>query len=131
MLLLLGLAARADKMGFTPYGYGVDKPVVVRSTVSYGRGWQMLRSRGEGSAATGPCDPPQDPSDCNCSSANPPTPADSEMPACLARVAASLEEEKRAAMAHKEAKRTSQALHAMKRAKIMSNEIAAAKEGAE
>ena len=29
MLLLLGLA-RADKMGFTPYGYGVDKPVVVR-----------------------------------------------------------------------------------------------------
>ena len=54
-----------------------------------------------------------------------------EMPAYLARVAASLEEEKRAAMAHKEAKRTSQALHAMKRAKIMSNEIAAAKEGAE
>ena len=83
LLLLLGLA-RADKMGFTPYGYGVDKPVVVRSTVSYGRGWQMLRSRGEGSTATGPCDPPQDPSDCNCSSANPPTPADSEMPACLA-----------------------------------------------
>ena len=54
-----------------------------------------------------------------------------EMPAYLARVAASLEEEKRAAMAHKEAKRTSQGLHAMKRAKIMSNEIAAAKEGAE
>ena len=82
-LLLLGLA-RTDKMGFTPYGYGVDKPVVVRSTVSYGRGWQMLRSRGEGSTATGACDPPQDPSDCNCSSVTTPPPADSEMPACLA-----------------------------------------------
>ena len=98
LLLLLGLA-RADKMGFTPYGYGVDKPVVVRSTVSYGRGWQMLRSRGEGSTATGPCDPPQDPSDCNCSSANPPTPADSEMPACLATSLCHLREPSRAGAA--------------------------------
>ena len=30
----------ADKQGHTPYGYGVDIPVLVRSTVSYGRGWQ-------------------------------------------------------------------------------------------
>ena len=82
-LILLGMS-RADKQGFTPYGYGVDKPVVVRSTVSYGRGWQMLRSRGEGSTATGPCDPPQEPGDCNCSSTATTPPADSEMPTCLA-----------------------------------------------
>jgi len=73
----------ADKQGYTPYGYGVDKPVVVRSTVSYGRGWQMLRSRGEGSTATGPCDPPQDAADCNCSLTASPPPTDDRMPSCL------------------------------------------------
>ena len=55
-----------------------------------------------------------------------------EMPAYLARVAASLEAEKAAAKAHKAAGQTALALHAMKRAKIMSDEITAAKEaGAE
>ena len=49
-----------------------------------------------------------------------------EMPAYLARVAASLEAEKSAARAHKAAGQTALALHAMKRAKIMSDEIAAA-----
>ena len=73
----------ADKQGYTPYGYGVDKPVLVRSTVSYGRGWQMLRSRGEGSTAMGPCDPPQDAADCNCSLVSTPPPTDDRMPACI------------------------------------------------
>ena len=50
-----------------------------------------------------------------------------EMPAYLARVAASLEAEKAAAKAHKAAGQTALALHAMKRAKIMSDEIAAAR----
>ena len=55
-----------------------------------------------------------------------------EMPAYLARVAASLEAEKAAAKAHKAAGQTALALHAMKRAKIMSDEITAAREaGAE
>lgn len=55
-----------------------------------------------------------------------------EMPGYLARVAASLEAEKAAAKAHKAAGQTALALHAMKRAKIMSDEIAAAREtGAE
>ena len=80
---LLSLAS-ADKQGYTPYGYGVDTPVLVRSTVSYGRGWQMLRSRGEGSTAAGPCDPPQDASSCNCSFASTAPPVDDEMPACIA-----------------------------------------------
>ena len=35
-----------DRRGFTPYGYGMDAPVLVRETTSYGRGWQLLRSRG-------------------------------------------------------------------------------------
>ena len=85
LLLLLSIAStRADKQGYTPYGYGVDTPVLVRGTVSYGRGWQLLRSRGEGSTATGPCDPPQDASSCNCStSASTSAPSD-EMPACVA-----------------------------------------------
>ena len=50
-----------------------------------------------------------------------------EMPAYLARVAASLEAEKTAARGHKAAGQTALALHAMKRAKIMSDEIAAAR----
>ena len=57
----------SDRQGYTPYGYGMDVPVLVRSTVSYGRGWQLLRSRGAGSNATGPCDPPQRVASCNCS----------------------------------------------------------------
>ena len=51
-----------------------------------------------------------------------------EMPAYLARVAASVESEKAAARRHKAAGQTTLALHAMRRAKIMSDEIAAAKE---
>ena len=51
-----------------------------------------------------------------------------EMPAYLARVAASLEAEKAAAKAHKAAGQTTLALHAMRRAKIMNDEIAAARE---
>jgi len=50
------------------------------------------------------------------------------MPAYLARVAASLEAEKAAAKAHKAAGQTTLALHAMRRAKIMQDEIAAARE---
>ena len=45
----------------------MDFHVLVRSTVSYGRGWQLLRSRGASSNATGPCDPPQRVASCNCS----------------------------------------------------------------
>ena len=44
----------------------------------------MLRSRGEGSTAAGPCDPPQDASSCNCSFASTAPPVDDEMPACIA-----------------------------------------------
>ena len=74
----------ADKQGYTPYGYGMDTPVLVRSSVSYGRGWQLLRSRGEKSNASGVCDPPQRVSSCNCSS-SPAAPDDSEspMPTCV------------------------------------------------
>ena len=34
--------------GYTPYFYKMDEPVRVRRTISYGRGWQLLRSRGAG-----------------------------------------------------------------------------------
>ena len=51
-----------------------------------------------------------------------------EMPAYLARVAASLEAEIVAARTHKAAGQTALALHAMKRAKVMRDEIAAAGE---
>jgi len=64
----MAILAAADRQGYTPYGYGMDTPVLVRASVSYGRGWQLLRSRGAGSNATGPCDPPQMASSCNCSS---------------------------------------------------------------
>lgn len=67
MLRLLHLTCFGDRQGYTPYGYGMDTPVLVKSSVSYGRGWQLLRSRGEGSTATGPCDPPQLASSCNAS----------------------------------------------------------------
>ena len=53
--------------GYTPYFYKMDVPVRVANSISYGRAWQMLRSRGAGSNATGPCDPPQLASSCNCS----------------------------------------------------------------
>ena len=55
--------------GYTPYFYQMDVPVLVTNTISYGRAWQLLRSRGSGSKATGPCDPPQLASSCNCSAA--------------------------------------------------------------
>ena len=54
--------------GYTPYFYKMDVPVRVTNTISYGRAWQLLRSRGAGSNATGPCDPPQLANSCNCSS---------------------------------------------------------------
>ena len=60
--------------GYTPYFYKMDVPVRVRNTISYGRAWQMLRSRGAGSNVTGPCDPPQSAASCNCSSARIPLP---------------------------------------------------------
>jgi hypothetical protein len=53
--------------GHTPYYYKMDVPVRVRNSISYGRAWQLLRSRGAGSNATGPCDPPQNANSCNCS----------------------------------------------------------------
>ena len=53
--------------GYTPYFYKMDVPVRVRNSISYGRAWQLLRSRGAGSNITGPCDPPQLASSCNCS----------------------------------------------------------------
>ena len=73
--------------GYTPYFYKMDVPVRVRNTISYGRAWQMLRSRGANSTAEGPCDPPQRYHSCNCSR-SPPNPglADdydiSAMPRC-------------------------------------------------
>ena len=53
--------------GYTPYFYKMDEPVRVRRTISYGRGWQLLRSRGAGNEGGGPCDPPQRASTCSCS----------------------------------------------------------------
>lgn len=53
--------------GYTPYFYKMDVPVRVRNSISYGRAWQLLRSRGAGSNATGPCDPYQLASSCNAS----------------------------------------------------------------
>ena len=32
------LLVLADKQGYTPYGYGMDTPVLVRASTSYGRG---------------------------------------------------------------------------------------------
>ena len=37
--------------GYTPYFYKMDVPVRVRNSISYGRAWQLLRSRGAGSNA--------------------------------------------------------------------------------
>ncbi|KAL1503926.1 hypothetical protein AB1Y20_012387 [Prymnesium parvum] len=77
----------SDTQGYSPYGYGMDTPVRVRNTVSYGRGWMLLRSRGVGSNATGPCDPPQLASSCDCSSLWRASPADEPMPRCIASAA--------------------------------------------
>ena len=53
--------------GYSPYFYKMDEPVRVRRTTSYGRGWQLLRSRGAGNEDDGPCDPPQRADTCSCS----------------------------------------------------------------
>lgn len=79
---------QADRQGYTPYGYGVDIPVLVRASTSYGRGWQLLRSRGENLTHHGTsrqtdvnCDPPQLASSCsNCEAA---TSNDDKMPRCM------------------------------------------------
>ena len=78
--LLATAVVLADKQGYTPYGYGMDTPVLVRASTSYGRGWQLLRSRGEKSNATGPCDPPQKANSCTHCQAQSGT--DDVMPAC-------------------------------------------------
>lgn len=77
-------ATLADKQGWTPYGYGMDTPPIIRETTSYGRGWQLLRSRGHKNPtnASGPCDPPQLASSCTECSAS--TVADDYFPACVA-----------------------------------------------
>ena len=69
MVLLSAYAPDDGTQGHTPYFYKMDVPVRVRSSISYGRAWQLLRSRGAGSNATGPCDPPQNANSCNCSAA--------------------------------------------------------------
>ena len=71
MLAALAAAYTPDDgtQGYTPYFYKMDNPVRVANTISYGRAWQLLRSRGAGSNATGPCDPPQLAESCNCSTA--------------------------------------------------------------
>ena len=80
------VASQDGTQGYTPYGYGMDTPVRVAVTTSYGRGWQMLRSRGAGSNQTGPCDPPQQASSCSCSASSGTSgPMDGEdaLPRCL------------------------------------------------
>ena len=67
----LGGEGAGDRQGHTPYGYGMDVPVKVRSTVSYGRGWQLLRSRGAYTNQTGQCDPTLLANSCDCSSPPP------------------------------------------------------------
>lgn len=88
--ILLVITILADPQGYTPYGYGMDTPVRVRNTVSYGRGWQFLRSRGAGSNMTGACDPPQHVGACSCSVPTAAVPNDvaaneeGPMPRCVA-----------------------------------------------
>ena len=83
---LLSALPADDKQGYTPYGYGVDTPVTRRETVSYGRGWQLLRSRGlDKNQNTTHCDPPIKPNSCLCSqdtNQKPSTPPDDPMPIC-------------------------------------------------
>ena len=62
---LCGYMPDDGTQGYTPYFYKMDVPVRVKNTISYGRAWQLLRSRGAGSNATGPCDPFQLASSCN------------------------------------------------------------------
>ena len=91
LLALLAYTPDDGKLGYTPYYYKMDVPVRVRNSISYGRAWQLLRSRGEGSNASGACDPPQLSSSCNCSTtaALPPNPGlrdtddTSAMPRCV------------------------------------------------
>ena len=64
---LCGYMPDDGTQGYTPYFYKMDVPVRVKNTISYGRAWQLLRSRGAGSNATGPCDPFQLASSCNAS----------------------------------------------------------------
>ena len=88
-MLPFTLLVLADRQGYTPYGYGMDTPVLVRSTVSYGRGWQLLRSRGERSNATGACDPPQRASSCmGCVAV---AGKDDVLPSCVPTVACNAE----------------------------------------
>lgn len=86
------MAAHAmDRFGFKA---GMDVPVHERHTTSYGRGWQLLRSRGITDNATEiaallgkPCDPPQKASTCACSERSTPwrLPADEPpLPRCVA-----------------------------------------------
>ena len=84
-MLVLASSVLGDRQGYTPYGYGMDTAVRVRSTVSYGRGWQLLRSRGVGNNATYPCELPQSVSACDCSSLSlPPFDGEDPMPRCTA-----------------------------------------------
>ena len=65
---LLGSSPRAAAAQLWSTAFTVlTVPPILADTISYGRAWQMLRSRGAGSNATGPCDPPQMASSCNCS----------------------------------------------------------------
>ena len=86
-MLSLSLYSLADRQGYTPYGYGVDTPVLVRNSVSYGRGWQLLRSRGEKNPTntTGNCDPPQVASSCTTCEAT--STRDNVFPGCMPTVA--------------------------------------------
>ena len=91
-MITLALAYSPDDgtQGYTPYFYKMDVPVRVRNSISYGRAWQMLRSRGGNSTAEGPCDPYQRANSCNCSTTAklPPNPGladdhdSSAMPSC-------------------------------------------------
>ena len=65
-----GYVVEDGRQGHTPYFYNMDVPVRVRNTISYGRGWQLLRSRGAGNNDTGACDPPMRASTCSCAEAN-------------------------------------------------------------
>lgn len=69
--------------GHTPYFYKMDEPVRVRRTTSYGRGWQLLRSRGAGNEELGPCDPPQTAGSCGCSDVTTASSTDDDMPSCV------------------------------------------------
>ena len=77
-----GYVVEDGRRGHTPYFYNMDVPVRVRNTISYGRGWQLLRSRGAGNNDTGACDPPMRASSCSCAEAGP-SALDAPFPRCL------------------------------------------------